>query len=751
MSNIKKLLLFILLPLTITGCNEGSSNNEDQPPQKKIAINAQDSLSFSPTKNTQVIDLRQRVTAENNQDLIIEDVESIDNNCAFNKKDINGLTFKVITNSAGVCRFKYHVKPQSSKYTGTSDAIAQIVVTEDYTKGDFLPPVSRTITESTSLYLDKKDLLIESGFEIDPTSVYLTGETTSLDIGSFAADESSITYLAPSDTTGTVRIFYTEIDSINNIARPGVAYIAIGQKGNHNPVALDQQLEPLSLTNGPITIDISDYISDQDEGDIPQLIDAKSFLGIIKIDSEHSFTYTPRLNGTEVLTYIISDHNGGHGIGTLSFTITPYEAILDEKQKLLFTPPLTMSQLSETTGIYTDVYSEIGTTGITGIYPTFDKVLAEAYCATKGMTTASLAALQTMRTNVLDDKPIFSTKYLWHSGKPFLTIDNDAISLDTGKIAPSIDGYFSCTDTLIPRTWNFISKYYGAKYNIPTTVSLSSKTTSGGSVFLSKEKYNLNYTVKSMNVGGTLIDPSRADEFITVNIIGNKITVKKVNDVDFAVNVTLVISDPITTSTTEIILGITICPLDITNPPEADRLGCVLPLHGKDNELFTLALSNNLLNTMGIDPDLYKSAGDRSIGNGISEFRGITWQSTLAVEHKTKWLNVMNQACDAMNELKLAGRTNWTTGADNLPNTTTLDYFILNDNEAKIAFSYVKWLHDIDQGKFGSTSAYGQGYVNADPNNTHVVNEDQAKPSFAVQGKDFAPTTISFVSCWSKN
>ncbi|PSU73497.1 Ig-like domain-containing protein [Photobacterium phosphoreum] len=750
MFHIKKYFIFSLLSLVILGCGNESDNNEGPSPQEKIAINAQDLLSFSPTKNTQVIDLRQRVTAENNQDLIIEDVESIDNNCAFNKKDINGLTFKVTTNSAGVCRFKYHVKPQSSKYTGTSDAIAQIVVTEDYTKGDFLPPVSRTITESTSLYLDKKDLLIESGFEIDPTSVYLTGETTSLDIGSFAADESSITYLAPSDTTGTVRIFYTEIDSINNIARPGVVYIAIGQKGNHNPVALDQQLEPLSFTNGPITIDISDYISDQDEGDILQLIDAKSFLGTIKIDSEHSFTYTPRLNGTEVLTYIISDHNGGYGIGTLSFTITPYETILDEKQKILFTPPLIMSQLSETNGIYTDVYSEIGTTGVTGIYPTFDKVLAEAYCTTKGMTIASLAALQTMRTNVLDDKPIFSTKYLWHSGKPFLTLDNDAISLDTGKIAPSTGGYFSCTDTLLPRTWNFVSKYYSAKYDAPTAVYLSSKTTSGGSVFLSKEKYNLNYTVESMNVNGTLIDPSRADEFITVNIIGNNINVKKVNDIDFAVNVTLAISDPITTSTTKIILGITICPLDIANPPEADRLGCILPLHGKNNELFTLALSNNLLQTMGIGPDLYDQTGDRSVGNGISEFRGITWQST-AVEHKTKWLNVMNQACNAMNELKLAGRTNWTTGADNLPNKLTLKYFILNNDEAKVAFSYVEWLHVIDHGKFGGMAAYGQGYVSADPNHSFVVNQDEAKSDFAAQGKEYAPTTISFVSCWSKN
>ncbi|KJG22356.1 hypothetical protein UB37_09250 [Photobacterium iliopiscarium] len=90
--------------------------------QKKSAINAQDPLSFSSTKNTQVIDLRQKVTAEDNQYLIIEDIESIDNRCIFNT--INGITFKVTTNGADVCRFKYHVKPQSSKYKGTNKTIA---------------------------------------------------------------------------------------------------------------------------------------------------------------------------------------------------------------------------------------------------------------------------------------------------------------------------------------------------------------------------------------------------------------------------------------------------------------------------------------------------------------------------------------------------------------------------------------------------------------------------------------------------
>ena len=91
-----------------------------------------------------------------------------------------------------------------------------------------MPPISLTITESESITLNAKDLLIESGFEINPKSVYLTSETASSDIGSFTTDGSSIIYQAPNDTTGTVRIFYTEIDPLN-ITRPSVTYIAISQ------------------------------------------------------------------------------------------------------------------------------------------------------------------------------------------------------------------------------------------------------------------------------------------------------------------------------------------------------------------------------------------------------------------------------------------------------------------------------------------------------------------------------------------
>ncbi|MCD9510945.1 Ig-like domain-containing protein [Photobacterium phosphoreum] len=761
MFNIKKYLIFSLLPLILLGCGNEGDNNGGPSPQKKIAINAQDLLSFSSTKNTQVIDLRERVTAEDNQQLIIENIENIDNNCDFNKSDINGLTFKVRTGGANVCRFKYHVKTQSSKYTGTSEAIAQVVVTDDYTKGDFLPPVSRTITESDLLTLNAKDLLIESGFEIDPTSVYLTGETASSDIGSVTADSSSITYQAPTMTTGTVRIFYTEIDSINNIARPGVAYIAIGQKGNHNPIALDRVLEPLPLTSGNVNIDISDYISDPDMADTLQLINVKTFLGTMKIDSSHSFIYTPNEIGTEVLTYIISDHNGGYGIGRLSFTVSPYETIIDDIQKLIFTPPLTTPQLSEINGTFTNVFKENGTTGITGTYPTFDHILADAYCTTKGMRTASFTELEQMRINVLGDKSVFRTKYLWHSGQPYVTIDGTAISLDSGiEDTSSTDGYFSCTDTITPRSWTFAEEYYPAKYNQTAKVYLTAKSASGNSIFLAPSKYDLSYKVEAINVNGTLIDLALADNFIKVTIASNSIKItKKPGNIDDAVNVTLRLSDPIApTSTTKVILGISTCPSDVTEPQQADSLGCVIPIKGWKTEKFTLALTNNIMEIAGLSPTEINSLSKLQVGNGSTFVKALQWSKpTTTVEDRENWLKLINKVCTVFNKMKLSGRDNWTSGSDNIPHLTSSQtnrrLFDVNSDYYPQVRGFVKWLSEIDGNSLGWVSYYGLGYVNSDPTDLHYVNEKNDSSEFHVQsGKtQLFKDTYSYPSCWSRN
>lgn len=741
----EKNIIAVLLSLSLVGCGGGGDGDSGgSSSQEEIAINAQDLLSFSPTKNTQIIDLRQKVTAEDSQDLIIENIESIDNNCAFNENDINGLTFKVTTNGANVCRFKYHVKPQSSKYIGTSEAIVQVVVTDDYTKGDFLPPISRTITESGSLTLDSTDLLIEDGFEIDPSSIYLIGETTSSDIGSFSADASSITYQAPVATTGTVRIFYTEIDSINNVARPGVIYIAIGQNGNSSPTARDTVLPTINIISGPQKVDISELINDP-EGDELQLIYVQSMNGSSIIDSNSSFIYSPVNSGSEGVTYIVSDHNGGYGIGLIQFDVTVYENIIDSSQQLEFLSPLTLTDISKS-GVYTGLYQEDGLNGIPALYPIFERSLAEAYCKTMGGSLPSETQLSRMRRNVLKDQPIFHTKYKWHSGQLYFTSGRDAYSLADGSSSNVDPAYFTCTKSTSARDWFFVNKYYGGDFGKLSTVYLSSDSGTGSQIFLPEDDYRLNIEIDNMNFEGKIISPEEASEYIDFKVIGNSILVsKKIGYEDKVVSLVLNVSDPLAKNTTQIIYGLTICPSGI-DPIIADNLGCTTVVHGINNEMFTLAFSNTILKSLAVSD--IEDLGSTEIGLGYTRFRGILWGQKGLTEKRSFWLDRIQTACDVMNQLKIAGRSNWQVGSSTIKERFDDDWFRIPSEEYVTTKNYVQWICKQDGASEDLVGNYGQGYVNVDPNKLWYVNQNMDTDKFAPQTPD---NTLSFPSCWSPN
>ncbi|WP_297476369.1 hypothetical protein [uncultured Photobacterium sp.] len=748
MFNIKKCLIFSLLPLMLLGCGGGSDDDGDgtsPSPQEKIAINAQDLLSFSPTKHTQVIDLRQKVTAEDNQDLIIENIESIDSNCAFNENDINGLTFKVTTDSADVCRFKYHVKPQSSKYAGTSEGMVQVVVTEDYTKGDFLPPVSRTVLEGNTIRFTPEDLLIETGYAIDPSSVYLTGETESGDIGYIIEPTGTdITYKAPTDTIGTVRIFYTEIDSVNNIAKPGVIYIAIGQNGNSSPIAKDKVFPTVNIISGPQPIDVADLISDA-EGDDLQLIYVQAMSGGAVIDGHTSFTYTPTNPGSEAITYIVSDHNGGYGIGLLQFDVTVYENIIDTVQQVEFIAPLTLSDLSKN-GVYTGLFQEDGMAGVPGLYPTFDKSLAEAYCKTMGAYLPTTRAMEDMRKNVLGNQPVFASKYHWHSGQKYATDGRDAFSLYDGSRSQVNPAYFSCARSIKDKPWAFVEKYYGGKFDNLATVYLSSDSGTGSQIFLPEDDYQLKYEIDNMNYEGRIITPEEASQYIDIQIRGNSVLVeKKIGHEDKVVSLILNISDPKATNTTQIIYGLTICPPGV-DPIMADRLGCTTVVNGRNSEMFTLGFSNTILKSLAV-PD-YSTLGSKEIGKGYTRFRAIYWSKRGTEAARAVWLENITVACDVMNQLKIAGRSNWQVGSSTIQNKFDAKWFSIPDAQYPSTQNFVKWICYQDGKGDDKLGDYGQGYVNVDPNNKWYVNQNMDTKYFAPQDPD---NSFSFPSCWSLN
>ena len=690
MFSIRNFFVIFFFLITLVGCNSSDDDSDDvKPPKESVIINAQDVLSFAPTKDVKTVDLRQRVSAENGHSLIINTVESIDNNCYVSS--IDGLTFNVHTNGVSVCRFKYSVKPASINETGFSEAIAQVVSTDDYIKGDYLPPISRTMSESSTLTLDKDDLLIETGFDIDPNSIYLIGETESGDVGNVETDGNSIIYTSPDDTTGIVRVFYSERNVDSTIVKPGVIYIAIGQKNNTNPQANDAELEPMALTDIKREISVKDLISDLDKDSL-KLIDIKSILGSTTINSNDSFIYTPSISGKEVLTYIISDHNGGYGIGSIVINIDEYHSITDPNQNLIFSPPFTNADVEMRGGIFSAQFGETGLTGNSGDYPTFEKKLAESYCTIQGKTLSSLSALQAMRTNILNDEPVYHTKYKWHSGVGYLTADSDPISLDTGEVAP-IDpelGYFSCTKSTTDLVWKFLSPYYGARFDSPVSIYIGAETAAETSYFLPTNEYDLHVEVESLNVFGAINPPEEASKYITIQVKGNKITVsQKPGLVKNAVNVTLAITDPhVDDQVTRVVLGVTTCPNNI-DPVLADRLGCIATISFvKNNELLTTSLSNTILTTLDVDPD---SIEGEKVGKGSTTFQQID-VSEKDEDGRRKWINQVNAACETLNDINFSGRSNWQSYVSNIADKAAQGEVLGNLEDSLYGMAFAKWL-----------------------------------------------------------
>ncbi|MGI2800859.1 Ig-like domain-containing protein [Photobacterium damselae] len=727
--------------LILFGCGGGDGDNNETNGNsnvKNISINAQDLLTFTKGNSRYTVDLRDKVTAEDGQSLIISNLNELDNNCSITEK--NSLTFSVYTNNNSVCRFKYSVEPSSSDYKGNAEAIVQVVSTSDYKTGTYLPPVSKTVQESGKIVFDSSDLLIESGFGIDPDSIQLIGDTESKDIGFIeSADEKSIIYQAPEATTGTVRIFYSEIDKINNIVRPGVIYIAIGQDSNSSPVAINNTLDDLYLTNGQLDIDISAYISD-DDGDDLQLIYLSVFLGNAEITSDKTFHYSiDGTTGRESIVYVVSDHNGGYGIGTLSFYIKAYEYIFDETQNLLFSPPFVFSDLNDDS-IMSGSFHEDGITGIPGLYPTFDRTLATGYCQTKGMKLATLNQLKAMRKSVLDDKPVFLSEYKWNSGLPFLTIDDNSISLDNGTENNAVKiGYFSCVKDFGDKPWEFIQPYYGSKFGVDTTVFIVAES-GDGFVFYPENDYDLAYSVSEFKVDGVdRIDVF--DDYIDVNIKANVINVKRKIEDDSVINLRLSILDETSKATTTLIYGLTKCSSEFSSPELANDFLCVNTVTGNGSEKFTLAISNDILdanNVSGLSDDPY-------IGLGYVKFANIKWGGE-SYENRKQWLDNLKKMCVIMNQLKIDGRDNWDAGADNIPDHYVQKVFLLNDDDLAVASSYTEWLAKQD-GSVDSSN-YGQGYVPLDPNFDFYINQLYSLAGFASQNDG---TTLVFPSCYSKN
>ncbi|OEC81426.1 hypothetical protein A9D46_18010 [Photobacterium damselae subsp. damselae] len=715
-------IVISLLSLSLFGCggsDDGDVTEGNTPPQK-VSISAQDALKFAQLNTKTTIDLRQRVQAQNNESLLLSDVKTINGDCDI--LSIDGLSFDIYSRNADVCRFEYSVTPTSDKYTGSAKAVAQIVANEESTQGQYLPPVSRAMQKNEIINFNTSDLGIQVGYELDPQSVVVLNGTGTDEIGELAnISDSGFDYTAPNTET-IVRIFYSVINRTDNIVKPGIIYIAIGQNTNISPNALDRTLDQTTLIETNKIINVEDFVSDVDDDEL-QLVYVRGTIGNTDITGNLEFRYRTTTTGHEYVTYIVSDHNGGYGIGLLDFTISTYPPISDPAQKLIFLPPMTMSSPELVTSSGSQY--EVGADGFQGFYPIFSHALASSYCTTQGARLPTEQELTSMWKNVLNES-VFKSEFKWHSTLAYLTDSpTQQVSLKNGQgTTQQNPAYFSCVISTEEPGWEFSQSFIQTHLDTPFNVYEIAQI-DGMMIYRKAEDYKLVAKTEKYLINGQEAD---TDQIIT-EIDNNKITIHtKEPTSEQQIYVKVNISDEaIPNRSINVTIGFKQCKKG-TAPEQALLEGCIYTIELDNGQRFTLAIPKNLING-----ELADTLPAKIFGKDGAAFIGTKKSNT------DEWHSFLRNTCDVMNILEIDGKSNWVPG---IPlRQQQLTYGTIEDETDQEAMTaWTIFLAAMDSST--DAAAYGAGFAGM-PNTKYVVNQSS---SMRVR-TELAEYAWTFASC----
>lgn len=705
-----KIVMAAFLCFSIVGCGGESSqdsntNNPTEPEQQYALIETRHSVESAGVDSTTTIDLSSYIRSEDTNELELVSLSPLSGHNLCEVLDTEGLTYSIETDVAQVCRFEYVVKTTQEDMVGDAHGVSEVTVSD--TQTERVATIGKSVIQSEKLTLNM-DLYLPDGALLDSDSLELRGATESGELGTASAEGNVITYVAPNDTSGTVQLYYTAVDVNTNILYSGLIYIAISLDGNTAPNA-DQNVEMSDryLSDGfTFLIDVDGYISDPD-GDELQLIDVYAHGNgwAVVNNMSTSFNYTPDFSGLHNISYVVTDKRGGYAIGTLIINIDSYRNIYDNANNKEFLPTLTFDEIIAMDGAYSGTNGEDGVKGFPGVYPTFDRELANAYCVTKGAILPTTSELLALFSGELEGKPVWSTEYKWPSGAYYITTDG-SVSLFDGDTNSSVQaGYLSClVADFSPAEYNFSKEYYSTEWDEP--VSIVASAASGDSLYpLEEESYDLEVEILETF-------PEGLESQVEFHVYYNQIIFTQSGDQEVS-TIRARVTDPSVQGEideTEVIVGVAECPSDVSIQ-DTQTLGCIPVIYIEGySSAFTGALSDNIFLRLGIDvnsderPSFYRSS---------DTYPNYTYLDPEVVfDIKTSDYNLSSNSsihrsiCNLYNKAHVGGRTNWV-----MYRASSYDDILANDFdqwEGTVASRLTTWMTD-ETGL--PSSMVGQGYL----------------------------------------
>jgi len=734
---LHKKIITLTSVLLLFGCNQEQGNQSTSVVQH-ATITTQDIVSYSPENTVATLDLTQAVSTDSDEKAHLASIESLSdyNQCTIVEQ--KRLIAHIATDTSQVCRFTYLAKGDDSHSQSTG--VAQIVVSDSQLNSAPLRPLNRAAQHSSTLQINLKDILPTST-HVSKDSIELYGETSTGEKGSVSLQGDVLHYTAPKNSSGAVRLFYTAEDAQLTQVHPGVIYITISET-NTPPIAqTNTELPDKVLADTPskrFTIDIRDYISDDDDNDL-QLVEVyTNGLGTREIlPWSTQFDYAPTQSGDHYISYVITDHYGGYAVGSLHFTVMHYASIYDEQQEMTFSATYTLEELTRMGGAHSGVFMEIGTTGEPGYYPTFDRQLAQAYCTRKGQTLPSVDQIRQLFQNQLKSQPIYTTSYRWPSGMPYVGSDG-TVSLNDGNYDSAVsnsvvEGYLTCVNAKAgPTEYSFDHKYYGTDWDETVMVSASQSLSNYDFQPLPVEEYLLEYQV-------TETIPDNLHELVEVKIVNNQVTVARSSTM--VRQATLEVRSPNVSGNTDkttLLIGLSECPSDVT-VDETQILGCIPVIDGS-YLAFTAALPDQILSQLGFN--LFNNTPSALLKSNTNPNYSYFDPQILGdyVHNHPKLDPFITPLCEMLNASLVAGRDNWRwawydSAYFKLPESTSLT--------SPLASEITRWMSD-NTGY--SLAATGQGfYAVSDKNVLYQDNQANAWDFIVTQG---AYTASSYIKEW---
>ncbi|AVI65582.1 hypothetical protein CKQ84_06605 [Shewanella sp. WE21] len=445
-------VITLLLGLVLVGCGGGSDDNSSNNVNVIPTVFAPDVFELSPITEQFFVDLTRQARVSDGSAVKFTNLISLTPDTACLPASQTEKGFFISADFAKVCDFRYTIVSKSDS-SASASGISRVAITDARLPSENFPSLSVFTTTDVPLTLDINSLLLNINGSIPlsansgiPSDYLLDEYIMVLGSGTAVKGElpNTIVYTPTPGWHGVARLLYSYTNSLdNNQIKLGSIAVAVSVENNSAPVANNFKYpEPIAL-GVMATIDVAPYIFDTDNDEL-QLIDVYSWNGELAIQqvagnfNGTKFTFKPTNNDIHYITYVVSDHRGGYGIGMISVAVGgPYSdiAVGDD---LVFSGPLTFAQAKFAEISFATIDIGNGTTALTGAQtPVYTYTMAEAYCE---MIGARLPTLFEMTLLYQQEGSVFSgvNKQRWPAGIVYWTQTSNSYGKETFNLHTGI-------------------------------------------------------------------------------------------------------------------------------------------------------------------------------------------------------------------------------------------------------------------------------------------------------------------------